>query len=221
MLVQFEKEFELLYYQRRVDRLHFMRPWAHSLGHLAPETVTKRPPICSSQWTMERTIGNLGREIRSHSQPYANLSERGVRRCQVNALKVMIPTLDPPTDTLPRCSVDLGHGYVLLNKRERTPHHLPPHEATALISYLHTHDININSDQCPRIIRWARLRIPNGQVARSSWKENTMTRMPRMARNVKLHINDRIQFGEVQFYFQINFDESVKTLALVSLYSCT
>ncbi|KAG1758651.1 hypothetical protein EDD22DRAFT_763683, partial [Suillus occidentalis] len=71
----------------------------------------------------------------------------------------------------------------------------------------------------PRIIRWARLRIPNGQVARSSWKENTMTRMPRMARNVKLHINDRIQFGEVQFYFQINFDESVKTLALVSLYS--
>ncbi|KAG1746111.1 hypothetical protein EDB19DRAFT_1631834, partial [Suillus lakei] len=30
---------------------------------------------------------------------------------------------------------------------------------------------------------------------------------------------DQIQFGEVQLYFQINFNESVKTLALVSLYS--
>jgi hypothetical protein len=186
MLAQFEKEFKLLYYQRRVDCLHFMRPWAHSLGHLAPETITKGPPICSSQWTMERTIGNLGREIRSHSQPYANLSERGVRRCQVNALKVMIPTLDPPTDTLPRCSVDLGHGYVLLTKRERTPHHLLACEAMALISYLAAHGNNVTIDQCPRIIRWARLQIPNGQVARSSWKENAMTRMPRMARNIKV-----------------------------------
>ncbi|KAG2071519.1 hypothetical protein BDR04DRAFT_988813, partial [Suillus decipiens] len=66
---------------------------------------------------MERTIGNLGHEICSHSQPCANLSGHGVRRCQVNALKVMIPTLNPPTDTLPHCSSDLGHGYVLLNKR--------------------------------------------------------------------------------------------------------
>ncbi|KAG2336118.1 hypothetical protein BDR05DRAFT_978857 [Suillus weaverae] len=95
MLTQFEKEFELLYYQRR--------------------TVAKGPPICFSQWTMEHTIRNLGREIRSHSQPYANLSEQ-----------VMVPGLDPPTDTLLRCSIDLGHGYVLLNKRECTPHHLPP-----------------------------------------------------------------------------------------------
>ncbi|KAG2065942.1 hypothetical protein BDR04DRAFT_1160881 [Suillus decipiens] len=178
MLMQFEKEFELLYYQHCVDCLHFMRPWAHSLGHLTPETVTKGPPICSSQWTMEQMIGNLGHEIRSHSQPYANLSEHGVRHCQVNALKVMIPTLDPPTDTLLCCSVDLGRGYVLLNKRECTPHHLPMHEATALISYLHTHGIDVT-----------------------------------------LYINDWIQFGEVQFYFQMNLNETIKTLTLISLYS--
>ncbi|KAG1732805.1 hypothetical protein EDB19DRAFT_1591707, partial [Suillus lakei] len=35
----------------------------------------------------------------------------------------------------------------------------------------------------------------------------------------QLHINDQIQFGEVQFYFQINFNKTVKTLALISLYS--
>ncbi|KAG1804054.1 uncharacterized protein BJ212DRAFT_1284806 [Suillus subaureus] len=211
MLMQFEKEFKLLYYQCCVDCLHFMQPWAHSLGHLTPETITKGPPICSLQWTMEWTIGNLGCEIHSHSQPYANLSERGVQRCQVNALKVMIPTLNPPTDTLPHCSVDLGCGY--------TPHCLLACEATALISYLTAHGVDITADQCPCIIQWARLQIPNGQVAQSSWKENAMTRMPRMAQSVKLHINDQIQFGKVQFYFQMTFNETIKTLTLISLYS--
>ncbi|KAG1900656.1 uncharacterized protein F5891DRAFT_951969, partial [Suillus fuscotomentosus] len=38
-------------------------------------------------------------------------------------------------------------------------------------------------------------------------------------KNHQLCINDRIQFGEVQFYFQMNFDGIVKTLALISLYS--
>ncbi|KAG2071518.1 hypothetical protein BDR04DRAFT_985667, partial [Suillus decipiens] len=66
--------------------------------------------------------------------------------------------------------------------------------------------------------QWAHLQIPNGQVAQSSWKENTMTRMPCMACNVKLCINDCIQFGEVQFYVQMNLNGAVKTLALVSLY---
>jgi hypothetical protein len=42
---------------------------------------------------MERTIGNLGEEIKQPSQPFANLSERGLRRCQVNALKSVLPHL--------------------------------------------------------------------------------------------------------------------------------
>ena len=42
---------------------------------------------------MECTIGNLGEEIRQPSNPYANLSQRGLLRCQVNALTAMIPDL--------------------------------------------------------------------------------------------------------------------------------
>jgi hypothetical protein len=62
-LVEFVHEFELLYYQRRTDRLHFVRQSIHALTHLALEVVRLGPLICSSQWTMERTIGNLGEEI--------------------------------------------------------------------------------------------------------------------------------------------------------------
>jgi hypothetical protein len=39
---------------------------------------------------MECTIGNLGEEIWQLSNPYANHSQRGLLRCQVNALKAMI-----------------------------------------------------------------------------------------------------------------------------------
>ncbi|KAG1823285.1 hypothetical protein EV424DRAFT_1321265 [Suillus variegatus] len=88
-----------------------------------------------------------------------------------------------------------------------------------MVSYLNTQGLDIVPTQCPRVTRWARLRLPNGQIARSSWKENNMTRMPRMARNVKLSLNERAHFGEVQFYFQIHINDTIKTLALVSLYS--
>ena len=57
---------------------------------------------------MERTIGNLGQEIKLHSDPYANLSERGVRRAQMNALKAILPELEPDKAALPRGS----HGKV-------------------------------------------------------------------------------------------------------------
>jgi hypothetical protein len=62
------------------ERIHFVRQSVHTMTHLAPETIRVGPAALYSQWTMERTIGNLGQEIKSDSQPYANLSERGLRR---------------------------------------------------------------------------------------------------------------------------------------------
>ncbi|KAF8547150.1 hypothetical protein OG21DRAFT_1393469, partial [Imleria badia] len=88
-----ENEFELMYYQRRVDQIHFVRPCVHLTGHLAPEATRFSSPICSSQWTMERTIGNLRQEIRQPSDLFSNLAQQGIRRCQMNALKAMFPSL--------------------------------------------------------------------------------------------------------------------------------
>ncbi|KAG2065756.1 hypothetical protein BDR04DRAFT_1121638 [Suillus decipiens] len=110
LLCAWEWEFELLYYQLREDCLHFVHPCIHQTNHLIVETIQKGPPVCYAQWTMERIIGNLGQEIRQPLQPYANLSEEGVRRCKVNTLLSIIPDLNEPPKGLPEGLVDLGDG---------------------------------------------------------------------------------------------------------------
>ena len=86
---------------------------------------------------MERTIGNLATEIKSHVHPYANLSQRALQRCQVNALKAMIPDLELDTDNIiPRGAKDLGDGYVLLRAWDRTACQISSNEHQALQKYL-------------------------------------------------------------------------------------
>jgi hypothetical protein len=139
------------------------------LRHLAAEVACiMGPGICLSQWTMERTIGNLGQEVKQHSNPFANLSQHGLRRSQVNALKAMVPDLEPPDNKVPRGGSELGDGYILLRARDRVSQVLPPLEAAAIASYLRCNGILRES---PQIIQWARLCLPNGQMACSAWKE--------------------------------------------------
>ena len=188
-LKRFAQGFEQLYYQRRVDRLYFVRQSIHQCFHLAWEVTRVGPPIISSQWTMERTIGNLTQELRQPSNPFANLSQRALLRCQVNALKNIIPDLEEPTG-LPRNAIDLGDGYILLRRRDTTARPLLNIEELALISYLQAlpefSDIILPSPFC--VIRWARLRLPTGQIARSLWVEKSKTLQKlRMARNVKVN----------------------------------
>lgn len=185
-LVEFAHEFEVLYYQRRTDRLHFVRQSIHALTHLAEEALRLGPLICTSQWTMERTIGSLGMEIRCHVNPYANLSQRALQRCQVNMLKAMIPDLEGPDNSIPRGAKDLGDGYILLRARDRTARQVDVAESQALRRYLQsTHNKDLPEGWAPKVLRWARLRLPNGQVARSAWKEKLKPlERVRMARNV-------------------------------------
>lgn len=184
LLCVWEHDFELLYYQLRQDRIHFVRPSVHQILHIVPETFQKGPPICYAQWTMERTIGNLGQQIRQPSNPYANLAREGVRRSQINALISIIPELDTPHKQ-PRGSVDLGGGFVLLRKRSKHPVALSSSEDEALIRALH-HYLP-DGQEIPRFDKWARLQLPNGQIARSTWREQSMSdENLRVSRNVKV-----------------------------------
>jgi hypothetical protein len=137
---------------------------------------------------MERTIANLGAEIRQPSNPYANLSQRGLLRCQVNALTAMIPDLDPPPPPLPQGAIDLGQGYVLLCAQDRYDFPMHPQEASALLRYLGGMAADVSSTNwCPKVTRWARLQLPSGQVARSRRKESLKPLGKlRTARNVKV-----------------------------------
>jgi hypothetical protein len=188
-LLEFACKFELLYYQRRTDCLHFMHPSIHGVAHLAPEVPRLGPAICSSQWTMECTIKSLGQEIHQPSNPFANLLQRGLQQCQINTLKAMIPDLDSSPPEIPQGAQDLGDGFVLLRAKNRTSRNMQTCECNALRTYLNTHEIPIENseDWSPTITHWARLRLPNGQVTRSAWKEKLKPiNKVRMARNIKV-----------------------------------
>ena len=106
---------------------------------------------------------------------------------------------------LPRGSIDLGNDYVLLRAQDQM-RSMRKCEAEALITYL-TDQCHINiltatsgsspEDWCPNIARWARLRLPNGQIARSRWKEavKPLDKI-RISRNVKVifKISDTFTF---------------------------
>ncbi|KIJ23359.1 hypothetical protein M422DRAFT_62428 [Sphaerobolus stellatus SS14] len=220
-LEEFHLEFEAIYIQRRPDRIYFLWPCVHAVLHLGLEVPRLCPPGLYSAWTMECTVGNLGEEIRSHSRPYANLTQRALLRGQINALESMLPELRRGVPDLPQGAVNLGNDYALLRARERYPH--MPHRAfhTCILQYLETHyGYSLTRHGAPRFQRWARLLLPNGQIARCSWKELQMpAHEVRRARCVKMLIDGKVEFGEVHYYFTISITDRLEAFTLVQLYS--
>jgi Transposase family tnp2 len=134
-LCSFVQEFEIIYCQCLPTRIHFVQLCMHSLIHLLQEVICLGLPICSSQWTLEHTISNLGEEIKQHSNPFANLSQHRIRRAHVNTLKALIPDLvveGPTVESIPRTAKDLGDSFVLLCAREAYAHPLQDCKADAL-----------------------------------------------------------------------------------------
>jgi len=114
------EEYELLYYQRRMDRIHYCRPCIHTLLHICPEITRIGPGAYITQFPLERAIGDLGQSIRQPATPFTNLAQVALRQAQANALKVLCPELDKTlTPFLLRLSHDLGQGSVLLQPRDR------------------------------------------------------------------------------------------------------
>ena len=178
-------QFEGLYYQRKIDRLHFIRQCLHSLTHLATESLRCGPLSGCAQWCMENAVGSFGREIRSHSNAFANIANRGVLRAQINAIKARIPDLEPEP-TLPHGSFPFGDGYVLLRAMDSTRRPVSNREAQA-IRASGIEDASNRSTNPISVLRWARLLLPNGQVARCAWKEKSGgEKSVRCARNVKV-----------------------------------
>lgn len=186
LLCLWHLDFEQLYYQRKTERLQFCQQSIHALVHLAPEVLCLGPPAYYTQWTLERTIGNLGEEIKQPSNPYINLSQRGLIRAQTNALIAMSPTLAQPSH-LPRGSEIIGSGYTLLRARDRRPVSIAAEdkEMQALSVWYQKHG---SGELAPEnVSRWARLLLPTGQIARCAWKEKAKPlEKVRMACNVKV-----------------------------------
>ncbi|KAI0714436.1 hypothetical protein C8T65DRAFT_771783 [Cerioporus squamosus] len=205
-LVAFVEEFEAYFYQRRLDRLHFIRPCIHLLVHLVPEIYDVGSGATHCQWCMENFIGNVTGECHQHVLPYAVVTQRCVRRVQVG---------DPPS------SVDLGNGYTLMRARERSAHAVQLRsEHNAIHAFFHTQNVrHIDPAWVPWFKKWARLRIPTGQIARTAWKEcewEAAGRVPRRARMVRL-ANDT--YAEIQYFFQMNIDGRELGLVMLAPFS--
>lgn len=185
LITAYSVEFEELYIQRKASRLHFARPSVHAPNHLPMEVTRIGPGAIYAQWTMERTIGNLGEEIRLHSNPFANLAQRGILRCQVNAIKAMLPDIDLETNGKPKGSIDAGGKYYLLSPVDRSVKEMAMEEWTAVKTYLRKNGVNAENDVRPCIKRIGRMQLPNGDVVRSRYKEHSMTSL-RVARNVSV-----------------------------------
>jgi hypothetical protein len=103
----------------------------------------------------------------------------------MNALKAMVPDFDPDEQKEPRGSVDLGDGYSLRRARDESPHHLDGDAGRVIEEFLEENNGPMTGSL--GVVRWARLSLPNGQIARSLWKES---RRPlnklRTSRNVKV-----------------------------------
>ena len=186
LLLEWVLEFELLYYQRRIERLHFVRQCIHSLTHLGPETDRIGPPSLSAQWTMERIIGILGSLIKQPSNPFQNLTEQAKKIAEINALIAIWPDLDRSKND-PHGSINIGDGYLLLGPKDIRPHDLTLSEQTAVDNF---YSGLLSPDSIPprSVYRWGRLQIPTEQIARSHWKEVTRSsRTARTDRNLKVH----------------------------------
>lgn len=103
----------------------------------------------------------------------------------MNALKAMIPDLKPAKGP-PRGSKDLGDGYRLLRARDTAARWPPPADQDAITAFLIHANLEVLPDDVG-IRRWARLALPNGQIARCRWKERDRELgQVRMARNVQV-----------------------------------
>ncbi|KAK6988454.1 hypothetical protein R3P38DRAFT_3443756, partial [Favolaschia claudopus] len=121
----------------------------------------------------------------------------------------IIPDLEPDDAKIPRGSVELEGGYVLLTAQDSCSREVRPCEEVVIREYL---NLEFGSDVADSwggsVVRWARLRLPNGQIARSLWKEQYMTQL-RTARQVKIQIDeDTAALAEILFFFILRVGDS-------------
>ncbi|KAF6746889.1 hypothetical protein DFP72DRAFT_822429 [Ephemerocybe angulata] len=217
-LVTFCLEFEALYVQRNPECVHFVRYCIHNLIHLGPETIRIGPLCLLAQWTMERAIGYLTEELRQPSNPYHNLSERGLRRAQVNALNAMVGDLEPEPSP-PANSIDFGDGYLLMAPKGEIST-MDEGECKAFTDFLRSTGQEISGQNVRvKTAPWARLLLPTGQIARTGWKELAKSEdVPlRISRMVKMRVGETTKFGEVAYFFQAPVRGTNTALAMISM----
>ncbi|KIY45817.1 hypothetical protein FISHEDRAFT_8777, partial [Fistulina hepatica ATCC 64428] len=70
-----------------------------------------------------------------------------------------------------------------------------------------------------KVKQWAHLSLPNGQIARTRWKEDNISLSQlRCAQYIKLKINKEVHFGEFHFFFLHQVSHETIALTALSLF---
>ena len=103
-----------------------------------------------------------------------------VRHAHINALLAALPDLNNSQPVHPRTTVNLGKGFVLLHKQDKNL--VYPFHGTggAVWEFL-------GCDGILKIKRWGRLKLPNGQISQSAWRET------QKCGSEKLHISQMVK----------------------------
>ncbi|KAK7035083.1 hypothetical protein R3P38DRAFT_3184621 [Favolaschia claudopus] len=150
---------------------------------------------------------------------HANL-ERAIRRCNVNALKSIFPDFEKHENNTPQASVDAGGGYMLLCAQDSCARRVSVPEEEAIREYLQDEfGSDVSEGWRPFVVRWARAKLPDGQIVRSSWKEEDMTVL-RAARHVKVQLEgeDNPRFAEILFFMILCVDEEERYVGVASFF---
>lgn len=144
------------------------------LTHLVSETIRLGPLACYSQYALENLIGNLGKEIRSLVHAYENLAQCGILRAQINCVQAMFSHIVLDKDkALPYGALDLGDNYALLRVKDETAYPMSASDIQALRAHWVQSawpEIHFSN----KVLRWGRLRLPNGQTVRSTYSEDRL-----------------------------------------------
>ncbi|KAJ8094846.1 hypothetical protein PM082_010058 [Marasmius tenuissimus] len=119
----------------------------------------------------------------------------------------------------PRGAKDIGGGYSMRRATDSTARPVTSQEMTAIRVYLRENGLPVDDDYVLKVTRWARVGLPNGQIARSRWKEDAKgLENVRMARNVQLELNSERHLAEVHFYMNLSIHGIDHHLAVGSFY---
>ncbi|KAF5331223.1 hypothetical protein D9611_013085 [Ephemerocybe angulata] len=228
LFVEFAVEFEQKFVQRKASRVHFVRPCLHNVLHVPSSTLRLGPHRNFSQYPMEREIGIIVSQIKQHTTPSGNASQRAIRLAQVNTVKALTrdEAQEAPSVSSRFPRIPAGSGYTILWPRERTVNgKIVSHkEYDAIDSFFTLIGAEFTATVAnTRIKKWGRLELPSRDVVRSEWQESK--RSPdspmRITRIVKFEHENLVRFGEVQYYFamQLDNDEEVYHLAMISMAS--
>jgi hypothetical protein len=124
---------------------------------------------------MERAIGDLKVDLRLDSNPNANLAHIAKWACQTNVMRAWIPGLGRKKKTPAELGYELKNakGYVSLHPQEARRRPVSAAEKVAIQKYITAHRLQPNQlwQQKSSVLRWGRLSLPSGGIARTAWRE--------------------------------------------------